>query len=228
MLINVKRVTLIPAVTFVGLVLVFFQQEVEAKQGATLASSETLQLDKNTLEINGFRSALFGMTEKEVLKAIYKDYKVSKSKIKRSIHSTEKTVSFNFKVKSLLPNSGRAKLFYVFGYKAKRLIQVNILWDRTSVPKFDPQRIIDTANRLRAHFLSRNFRKEDLVVNNKLSDGSFLVFRGSDFNGKRVVLLLVNPVPKEGQKPNQNINLRLSYIANPDSPDIYKIKTNNL
>ena len=84
--------------------------------------------------------------------------------------------------------------------------------------------MVDTANYLRKHFLSKGFRKESLTVNEKLSDGSVLVFRGSDSRGKMVVLLLVNPRSNEGELPNQNINLRLSYIVNPSSPDIYKTK----
>ncbi len=63
-----------------------------------------------------------------------------------------------------------------------------------------------------------------MAVNSKLPDGSVSVFRGIDGSGRMVVLLLVNPPAKEGEPANQNINLRLSCIENPDSPDIYKIK----
>ena len=118
----------------------------------------------------------------------------------------------------------QTKLFYVFGFKTKRLIQVNILWSRTLDDQLHPQKVVDTANQLRSHFLSQGFQKEGLAINTKMSDGSVLVFRGLDAGGKMVALLLVNPPVKEGQPPNQNINLRLSYSVNPDSPDIYKIK----
>ncbi|HAX46774.1 MAG TPA: hypothetical protein DCX78_08130 [Nitrospina sp.] len=63
-----------------------------------------------------------------------------------------------------------------------------------------------------------------MAVNSKLPGGSVPVFRGIDGSGRMVVLLLVNPPAKEGEPANQNINLRLSCIENPDSPDIYKIK----
>jgi len=217
-----KKVISLAVVTCVLIILVISKKEIQAKPSP--APLETLRSGKNVARINGFRSAQFGMTEKEVLKSIFKDFRIPKSKIKRRTHPNEKTVSFNFKVKDLLPNSGLAKLFYVFGFKAKRLIQVNILWDKVAAPRSNPQRIVDTANQLRSHFLSQGFEKEGLAVNTKLSDESVLVFRGVDRRGKMVVLLLINPPPKKGQPPNQNINLRLSYIANPDSPDIYKIK----
>ena len=217
-----KKTISLPAVMCALMILVLSQKQIQAKPFAT--PLEPLRSGKTAAKINGFRSAQFGMTEKEVLKSIFKDFRIPKSKIKRRIHPNEKTVSFNFQVKDLLPNSGLAKLFYVFGFKAKRLIQVNIFWDRTVNEEPHPQRVVDTANQLRAHFLSQGFKKEGLAVNTQLPDGSVLVFRGIDFRGKMVVLLLVNPPPKKGKPPNQNIKLRLSYIENPDSPDIYKIK----
>ena len=220
---SIKKLFLLP-IFICFLVDFLFQKEAQSRAPAALRSSKSIQFKESAVKIDGFRSAKFGMTEKEVLKTIYKDYKIPKSKIKRSAHPNEKTVSFNFQVKNLLPDSGLAKLFYVFGYKTERLIQVNILWNRTVTHKFDPQRVINTANKLRAYFLNQGFQKEGLAVNAKLSDGSVLVFRGLDARGKMVVLLLVNPLSKEGQPPNQNINLRLSYIVNPDSPDVYKIK----
>ena len=222
MTINVKQVILLPAVVCFLMILVMPQKEIQAKNSPV--TIESLRSGNNALKINGFRSAQFGMTEKGILKSIYKDFKISKSKIQRLIHPNEKTISLNIQVKDLLPNSGLAKLFYVFGFKTKRLIQVNILWSRTLDDQLHPQKVVDTANQLRAHFLSQGFQKEGLAVNTKMSDGSVLVFRGLDAKGKMVVLLLVNPPVKEDQQPNQNINLRLSYIANPDSPDIYKIK----
>ena len=222
MTINVKQVILLPAVVCFLMILAISQKEIQAK--TYTGTLESLRSGNNAVKINGFRSAQFGMTRKEILKSIYKDFKISKSKIQRRLHPSEKTVSYSVQVKDLLPNSGLAKLFYVFGFKTKRLIQVNILWSRTVDEQLHPQKFVDTANLLRAHFLSQGFQKEGLAVNTKMSDGSVLVFRGLDASGKMVVLLLVNPPVKEGQPPNRNINLRLSYIMNPDSPDIYKIK----
>ena len=222
MQIKMKKVILLLAVLCVLMILVISQKEIQAKTSS--ARLDSLRSGNNAAKIDGFRSAQFGMTEKEILKSIYNDFKISKSKIQRRIHPNEKTVSFNIQVKDLLPNSGLAKIFYVFGFKTKRLIQINILWSRTIGDQFHPQKVVDTANQLRAHFFSQGFQKEGLAINTKMSDGSVLVFRGLDAGGKMVALLLINPPVKEGQPLNQNINLRLSYSVNPDSPDIYKIK----
>lgn len=213
-----KKTVLFATVVCVLVALVMSQQVVQAK---TLSSPSG---GNGEARIEGFRSAQFGMTEKKVLKAIFKDFKISKSKMKRRVHPTEKTVSFNLHVNDLLPDSGPANLFYVFGFKTKRLIQVNVLWGRAATDQPNPQKVVDTANQLRTHFLSQRFQKESLAVNSQLPDGSVLVFRGIDGRGRMVVLLLVNPPAKEGQPVNQKINLRLSYIENPDSPDIFKIR----
>ena len=88
--------------------LVMFQKEAQART----PSSESK--GSNEAVVDRFRSARFGMTEKAALKPIFNDFKIPKSKIQRRLHPTEKTVSFNILVNDLLPNSGKANLFYFF------------------------------------------------------------------------------------------------------------------
>ena len=170
-----------------------------ALQKEVLARTSSSGAEENSeVRVDDFRSARFGMTEKGVLKSTFKDFKIPKSKIQRRVHPIEKTLSFNFQVNDLLPDNGKASLFYVFGFNSKRLIQVNVLWGRTTEEKPDPQRVVDTANQIRTHFLNHVFQKKGLAVNSKLPDGSVLVFRGVDAKGRMVILLLVNPPAKEG------------------------------
>ncbi|MCH8156825.1 MAG: hypothetical protein IID18_03575 [Nitrospinae bacterium] len=173
--------------------------------------------------VDGFQSAQFGMSEKEVHRTIFKDFKIPESKIQRRTHPSEKTISFNVKVNNLFSASGPAQVFYIFGYKSQRLMQVNILWGRSATDQPDASQVVATANHLRDHFLGQGFKKKGMAVNAQLPDGSVLVFRGIDRQGRMVVLLLTNP-QKEGQPPDQNISLRLSYIENPNFPDIFRIK----
>ena len=69
--------------------------------------------------VDGFRLAQFGMGEKKILKAIYRDFNIPKSKIKRQIHAKEKTLSYEIAVTDLLPASGASRIFYIFGYRSK-------------------------------------------------------------------------------------------------------------
>ena len=81
---------------------------------------------------------------------------------------------------------------------------------------------MNLANQLREHFSGQTFRQEGLAVNQPFGKDSILVFRGLDKKGRMVLLLLVNP-QKPGLPPNQDIVLKLSYIQQPDNPDVFKI-----
>ena len=91
---------------------------------ARLFSSETkkeeinAQSTKPWANIDGFRSAKFGMKEKEVKKAIYQDFEIPDEKIKTIKHPTERTESLAVTVEQLLPNAGKSRIVYVMGYKA--------------------------------------------------------------------------------------------------------------
>ena len=177
---------------------------------------------KNEAVVEGFRSARFGMSEKEVYRAIYKDFRISKKNVERQLHPIEKTVNLGILVKDLLPQSGPARAYYVFGYKSRRLIQVNIIWGKPVVEKSNAEQVVNLANQLRGYFSGQAFRQEGLVVNQPFGKDSILVFRGSDKRGRMVLLLLSNP-QKPGAPPNQDIVLKLSYIQQPETPDIFKI-----
>ena len=193
------------------------------KQEITPAPSETRSQLADLAEVDGFRSAKFGFGEKDVMKAIFKDFKITRSKMNVVEHPTEKTTSIGISVTDLLPETGTAQIYYILGYQSKKLMQVNILWGKPVDPTPNAQAVVAAANQLRDHFLRQNFPRKGLVANTPLPDGSILVFRGIDKKRRMAVLVLYNP-QKEGDPPNQHINLRLSYIDNPSHPDIFHIK----
>ncbi len=199
---------------------------------STLGSLKLVKSDSGaqtaSAEVTGFRSALFSMDEKEVYRAIFKDFKIPRSKIARSVHPVEKTLTLGITVQDLLPGSGASHIFYILGHSSEKLMQVNIIWGKPVDPKAEPKVVVETANQLRNHFVQEGFQREGLALNTPLPDGSILVFRGKDKKGRMAVLLLQNPADKDGEKGDANkiddVNLRLSYIEKPDAPDIFKIK----
>jgi hypothetical protein len=99
------------------------------------------------------------------------------------------------------------------------------LWGKGAAEKVDGKDVLTTANLLRTHFLKKRYKKEGLVANGKVSDISTVVFRGKD-KKNRMVLLMLGTQLKEGMTDEQIINstsLVLSYLLNPDEPDIRKI-----
>ncbi|GJL79223.1 MAG: hypothetical protein NPINA01_22120 [Nitrospinaceae bacterium] len=178
---------------------------------------------KKKARVEGFRSARFGMTEKEVFRAIYKDFRISKRNVERQVHPLEKTVNLGISGRDLLPQTGPAKAYYVFGYKSRRLIQINIIWGKPVMAKPNAQEVVNLANQLRDHFSGKNFKQEGLVLNAPLGPEAIMVFRGSDETGRMVLLILDNPKNPVGP-PNQDIVLKLSYIQRPGKADVFQVK----
>jgi hypothetical protein len=184
-----------------------------------------------TASVDGFRSAKFGMTESEVKNSISKDFNISSSSVEKSENALEKTTSLAVTVPKLMEEGGVARVVYILGYKSKKLIQVNVIWGKPVNPAPNPGDIVSAANLLRNYFARKGFRKDNLVLNAKLNDGSVLVFRGTDSSGRMVVLLLNNPQnQKKDEKDDSSgeekpeLSLRLSYIQDPNNPDVMKIE----
>ena len=184
----------------------------------------TVKNTKPWANIDGFRSAKFGMTMKTVKKAIRKDFSIPNQEIKTINHPTQQTKGLAVNVDKLLPGSGKSRVVYVFGYQSKRLIQVNILSGHPVDTKSTPQQVVNSGNLLGNYFFKKRYQKEGLVAHARLSDGSILIFRGKDRKGRMVLLRVSNPQPDNENAKDLKITLNLSYIEKPGRPDTYKLK----
>jgi hypothetical protein len=177
--------------------------------------------------VKGFRSAKFGMDEKKVKRAITKDFKISKKKIKKATHPTARTVSFQITVPKLLAAGGTANIGYIFGQKSKNLIQVNVVWGAGVTDDVDAKSVVAAANLLRDHFVKKRYQEDGFALNSQLPGGTVIVFRGKDKKGSMILLVMNSPVAKKGESQedaNKRISLRLSYQLDPLTPDILTIK----
>ena len=179
--------------------------------------------------IDGYRSAHFGMTESEVKKAIKIDFSLDEPA--RTVNDAERTTVLIVPGKTLIPDSPPATLSYIFGATTAKLIQVNVVWgDNGGV---DAKQIVPTTKALASYFLDKgSYAKDSLAMNQGLPDGTVLVFRGADAKGRMVVLQLVPIVdPADDKKAGKDkavefkkAMLRLSYVANPTKPDVFRIE----
>jgi hypothetical protein len=191
------------------------------------AAKKLPKITKKHANIKGFRSAKFGMKEKDVIKAISKDFKISRGKVKRNIHPIEKTTTLDITVPKMLAIGGTANVFYIFGYKSKKLIQVNIVWGKGAAKQVDGQGIVDLANFLRTHLLKKEYQKEGFVANHRMSDINTIVFRGLDKKNRMALLLLTAPTAKKGEdleNAKKHYSLKLSYLMDHLNSDIFAIK----
>ena len=192
-------------------------------ESRSLATDKNIKNIKPWANIDGFRSAKFGMTMETVKKAIRKDFRIPSDKINSITHPTEKTESLGITVDKLLPDSGKSRVVYVFGYQTKQLIQVNILLGHPVDTGSTPQQIVDSGNLLGNHFFKKRYQEDGLVAHARLNDGSILIFRGKDQKGRMVLLRLSNPQPNNENSKDLKITLSLSYIEKPGEPDAYKV-----
>ena len=138
--------------------------------------------------------------------------------------STERTQSLGITIDKLIPISGKTRVVYVFGYKSKQLMQVNILIGHPVDTNIAPQQVVDSGNLLGNHFFKKRYQEDGLVAHARLNDGSVLIFRGKDQKGRMALLRLSNPQPNEGDKEDPKITLSLSYIEKPEQPDAFQLK----
>ena len=162
--------------------------------------------------IDGFRSAKFGMSEREVIRAIAKDFKLSKNKVNRKVLPTKHTALFVHAIK-LMKVGGPADIVYFLDPKSKRLIRVNIDWGKEVTNNVDGKDILSAANLLRKHFVKKRYKKELYAVNAKLSETMMLVFRGLDKKGRSIVLRLKSPMARniDQEEAGKHVSLLLTY-----------------
>ena len=189
-----------------------------------LATDKNIKSTKPWANIDGFRSAKFGMRMEEVKKAISQDFEISDRKINAIMHPTEQTQSLAVTIEKLLPKSGKSRVVYVFGYKSQRLMQVNILIGHPVDTDITPQQVVDAGNILGNHFFKKRYQEDGLVAHARLSDGSILIFRGKDQKGRMVLLHLSNPQPNDKNNEDPKMTLSLSYIEKPGKPDAYQLE----
>jgi len=177
--------------------------------------------------IDGFRQALFGMSEEQVRQIIRKDFPAATGKISNAVHPSEKTKVLSVVVPDLLPDSGNARISYIFGHQSKKLIQVNIVWASEGNAASD-ETLVGTANSLRDYFAAQNYKPDTVVANRQLAENTIVVFRGGDLQGRMVLLVLSGVAAaargeeKKGSRPPP-LTLELSYIEDAAHPDVFRI-----
>jgi hypothetical protein len=176
-------------------------------------------------KVEGFRAATFGMTESQVRAAIRKDFKLGDDKVAVEENPIERTTALLITVPDLLPEAGPARISYMLGFKSKKLIQINVVWGAGQTPAVKPEKLQLAAATLQQYFLGQGFPPDRVMANARVNDGSVLVFQGVDAQNRMTRLRLIG-MPGEGadqEKGAPPMTLLLSYIQDPQNPDVYRI-----
>jgi hypothetical protein len=224
-----RRSTLCAASAAIGLVLGAVAAFVlaDAAPAQSPEASATVS-EAEVVTVRGFRSARWGMDEAEVKAAIQKDFGVSASDVSTTENAVERTTVLTITVRDLLEGAGPARLFYILGYKSKKLIQVTLLWGTAIDPRVRAENIVTAANQLRQLLLDSGYESKTIIANARLADGSVLVFEGQDA-AKHTTLLRLASTPSAASGPQKkggvaSIALSLSYVLDSQHPDIFRLK----
>jgi hypothetical protein len=87
--------------------------------------------------------------------------------------------------------------------------------------------VMNAAVLLQAHFIKKQYKKEDYAVNSKIDETEILVFSGRDKKGRMIILRMKYSITKEDEKKKGNkkdVSLILSYVLDVDKPDLFIAK----
>ena len=195
------------------------------------AAQQPEQDSTEHVQVEGFRSARWGMTEAQVKAAIQKDFNIPVDKERAEENPSERTSVLSVTVNDLLEGAGKARISYTLGYTTKKLIQVDIVWGTAIDLQAKPERIVAAANQLRTLFLNSGYDRETVISNLATADGSIIVFRGQDADKHMTLLRLVStPAPAAAKQRGKTesagptVVLLLSYLLDPRNPDVYRLK----
>ncbi len=184
-------------------------------------------------EVEGFRTAKFGMDEAAVKRAIVADFNMKESAISREVNPIDRTTVLSITAKDVLPEIAVARVHYILGYREKKLFQIVLTWGAgTSETAPGNTTVLGGAQELLNYFLAQPFKPENRIVNAQTPEGNALLFQGTDDKG-RVVQLQYGTVPEAPKKgePTDNSKTparipygRLVYVEDPKNLDIFRIK----
>jgi hypothetical protein len=224
------RVALVLGIFLAALVAARAQAAASTDSAPAAAAAPAAPAEAPTVppvSIDGFRSAHFGMTEAEIRKAIEADFKLTGTAVHPSDNTVERTHLLTVTVPDLVPDSGKAVVDYVLGYKSHSLIEINVTWSTATDPTNKPTTLLHAGATLQSYFQAEAFPAGQTTANAVLANGSLLLFRGSDPAGHTVVLVLSGPVrqdPKEHKAQMTPAVLSLVYAVDPAHPDVFRLQ----
>ena len=164
------------------------------------------------------------MTAEQVRQAIRKDFSLGPDKIETADNAVERTQILAVTVNDLLPNSGPAQVAYVIGFRTKQLVAVTVTWGGSVNPQLAPGQAVEFARMLQGYLAGVGYKPETIVAGAQQADGSIVMFRGDDAQGRRTIVVLGGVAAPEGQKPAGPPVLQISYIRDPQTPDVFQIR----
>jgi hypothetical protein len=183
------------------------------------------------LDIKGFRSATFGMTQAQVKAAMAKDFGPS-ARLQEGANA-DGTQFITIVLDRLDPGPGPAQVGYVFGAASKTLTNVNVVWS-TPGEATEPQRlaVAQAGEQLVSYFRSGPAPAKASQGVTAFGTNGLLLYTGIDRKNAAVQIMIDGVAYKStgGDKPvaspppKGKATLRVSYALDIDKPDVRALK----
>lgn len=200
---------------------------------AVTAAAAVAQDKTQKYVVTGFREARFSQTEDQVRAAAVKSFGAKDADFSTSTNPMEGTTVLTVKVPSIEPGPGPARVSYIFGYKSKRLIQVNVIWgEETANPSIDVNRFTGVGTQLAQYFNGYAWKKDATRAGVPVGENTVVLFSGDDEQkgSVRVVLDGVKfQFERDGKQtsspdPKTPPKLIISYVSDRELPDVIRIE----
>jgi hypothetical protein len=162
--------------------------------------------------VKGFRLAQFGMSEEQVIKAIFVDFNLQEKEIEKRRHPKSGQRILTIASLTLAPNNGKAWVHYYFSSLDQTLNRVDVIWGHPDHPKVDPAILQESANRFQNLFTQ--FRQLKTQTKSLVAKQEPYVFYGMDKVGNGIKMMWDKAFDKNF-KPifNSEPTLTLSYFT---------------
>jgi hypothetical protein len=183
-------------------------------------------------QVTGFRSAHFGMTREQLVRAIRSDFHLRSSDIHALTNTADGTLALVAKVGALQPGPGEATVTYILGKSAKRLIHVNVVWlMRGGVGSAEREVVSAAGRKLADYFAGHRWAAGTQFRDVPVAANSVVMFEGHDADGRAVEVRADGVdyvrMTKDGAKASPpakgGVRLRVAYSADAAKPDVAHI-----
>lgn len=187
------------------------------------AAADVATPKPSLFQINGFRSALFGMTAEQVHAAIQRDFKPAPEAVKEFDNEVEKTRVLIVALPALEPGPGPASVSYILGASSRKLMHINVLWSSPDAPTDDERaRIAAAGLQLANYFRQQAWKPKGVAIGVPSGPNGLLLFAGIDPKNAIVELRLsgVKVADDASPPPSGPARLRLAYAFTIGQQDV--------
>ncbi len=184
------------------------------------------------LDIKGFRSATFGMTQAQVKTAVTNDFGPA-AKIQEGTNAEQGTQFMLVMVDHLDPGPTPAQIGYVFGATSHTLTSINVIWATGAEPT-DQERaaITQAAQQLVAYFRSGPAPAKSSQGVARIGTNGLLLYSAVDKKNAGVLVVIdgvqyqgkTGDTPVTSPPPKGPASLRVAYASTVQNPDVKVLK----